>query len=132
MVFETAKQLGEALHDSEAYQKLMAAQAALQADQKAFALITGINALEEDIRSLMEQAEQDEETMRDKMTLYRDLRTQAGENEVISAYQEANQAFQGVMDQVNKIITFHLTGSVGNEEGCNGSCAGCTGCGHHH
>ncbi len=130
MVFETARQLGEALHESEAYQNLMAAQAALQADQQAFAIMTGINALEDDIRALMEQAEQDEDAMREKMTLYRQLREQAGQNEVISSYQKANQAFQGIMDQVNKIITFHLTGSTG-DEGCSGSCSTCAGCGHH-
>ena len=130
MVFETARQLGEALHESEAYQNLMAAQAALQADQQAFAIMTGINALEDDIRALMEQAEQDEDAMREKMALYRQLREQAGQNEVISSYQKANQAFQGIMDQVNKIITFHLTGSTG-DEGCSGSCSTCAGCGHH-
>lgn len=131
MVFETAKQLGEALHESEAYQNLMAAQAALQADQQAFAIMTGINALEDDIRALMEQPEQDEDAMREKMTLYRQLREQAGQNEVISTYQKANQAFQGIMDQVNKIITFHLTGSTGDES-CSGSCSTCAGCAHHH
>lgn len=131
MIFETAKQLGELLHDSEAYQNLLAAEAALQADSKAFALMTGINATEADIRAMMESPDQDEEAMKEKMTFYRELRTQAAQNEAIANYQSATDAFQGVMDQVNKIITFQLTGEV-EEEGCTGSCATCAGCGHHH
>ena len=55
------------------------------------------------------------------------------ENEIITRMRQTNEAFTQMMKKVNSIIKFVVTGENDEEEhGCNGSCEGCSGCGHQH
>ena len=46
---------------------------------------------------------------------------------------ESNEAFTAMMQKVNAIIKFVVTGEKEEEhDGCTGSCSTCSGCGHHH
>ena len=40
----------------------------------------------------------------------------------------ARQRFSGLMDQVNKILEFIITGDVQEGGGCSGNCGSCGGC----
>jgi hypothetical protein len=43
---------------------------------------------------------------------------------------DTNRAFTDMMQQVNKIIKYVVTGEMEQDEGCSGSCGSCGGCHH--
>ena len=47
------------------------------------------------------------------------------ENDHITAYINAQRMFQAIIDQMNNIISFHITGKMPG--GCSGSCESCGG-----
>ena len=47
-------------------------------------------------------------------------------NDHITAYINAQRTFQAIIDQMNSIISFHITGKIPG--GCSGSCSSCGGC----
>lgn len=128
MIFDTAKLLGQELHDGEAYQNLMKAQAAMDADAAAAQLVRDINETEKTIRTMMETPQADQQKMAELMQQYRTLHAAADSNEVIKDYAQATGDFQAVMEQVNQIIQFQLTGEVSG--GCSGNCSSCSSCNH--
>ena len=64
----------------------------------------------------MAQIRQDLEDAYEKVT----------ENDHIVAYINAQRLFQSIIDQMNNIISFHITGKMPG--GCSGSCDSCGGC----
>ena len=48
-------------------------------------------------------------------------------NDTITAYINAQRTFQAVIDQMNNILSFHITGKIPG--GCSGNCSSCNSCG---
>ena len=46
-------------------------------------------------------------------------------NDTITAYINAQRTFQAIIDQMNSIISFHITGKMPG--GCSGNCSSCGG-----
>ena len=59
------------------------------------------------------------------ITIERLLREAKGSD--IKAMNDAQTAFSEVLNQVNQVLRFVITGQV-DEGGCGGNCSGCTGC----
>ena len=54
-------------------------------------------------------------------------------NTLLNKMRESNEAFTAMMQKVNAIIKFVVTGEKEEEhDGCTGSYSTCSGCGHHH
>ncbi|MGI6316252.1 MAG: YlbF family regulator [Christensenellales bacterium] len=128
MIFDTAKLLGQQLHDGEVYQNLIKAQTAIDADKTATKLMKDINETEHSIRVLMEMSQADQQQMAELMKQYRTLHETADHNTVFKDYSQAARDFQAIMEQVNQIIQFQLTGEISIS--CSGNCNSCGNCKH--
>ena len=127
MVFEKTRELGEALLASETYKAMKAAEEKAMLNTEAARLL-GI---------LMERREQIQQQMQtpnpDPVVLKRlsDEQDEAQERlqmmEDISELTRARGAFNDLINQVNQVLQFIVTGRM-EESGCGGDCSGCSGC----
>lgn len=132
-VFKKARELGDALMSSEEYTALKQAEAAVaRNDNAAYTLqryfeLKGelehmMNAHEEDWAKLKALSEETDELKRELNTI----------TEVVNLM-SARETFGNMVNQVNSVLRFMMTGSMSadeddNESGCKGSCEGCGGC----
>lgn len=131
-VLEKTRELGETLYSCEEFQKMKETQAQMESDAQSAQILRELSELEADIRVTMENQEMSELFLQSKMDRYQKMKEAAGQNPLIQAYQEAGNAFQTLMGQVNSIINYYLTGETPEEgDGCGGNCSGCQGCGTH-
>ena len=131
-VLEKTRELGESLVNSEEYTAMKDAQTAMETDAATSTLLKQLSELEADIRLTMEKPELSELFLQSKMDRYQKMQKEANDNELVKAYQAAATSFQQLMNQVNSVINFCLTGEAVDpdaaEGGCTGNCATCHSC----
>ena len=125
-IFEKARELGEAIIESKEYKELKKAEMEQENDPEAMKLLADYSAL----RSKLAEEIQKGEVAQDRMAQIRqdleDAYEKVTENDHIVAYINAQRLFQSIIDQMNNIISFHITGKMPG--GCSGSCDSCGGC----
>ncbi len=125
-ILDMARQLGEAIRDSEIMARVKKAEEAQQSDAEAQKLIGEYNltrmqlaqrAQKEDItKEEMEQIQQELSAELEKLT----------KNSVIAEFLESRAALDAIVNQVNSILTHFITGEDPN--GCTHNCSTCGGC----
>ena len=50
------------------------------------------------------------------------------DNKLISDYIEASRDFDNMVNQVNAVLSYFITGQESSEGGCSGNCSGCSSC----
>ena len=125
-IFEKARELGEAIIESKEYQELKKAETEQENDEEAMKLLEEYSKL----RSKLAEEIQKGDVAEDRMTKIREELEEAYEkitqNDHITAYINAQRIFQSIIEQMNNIISFHITGKM--PTGCSGSCDSCGGC----
>ena len=125
-IFEKARELGEAIIESKEYKELKKAELEQEQDEEAMALLKEYS----DLRTSLAEEIQKGDVKEEDMAKIRESLEQAYEkvttNDRITAYINAQRAFQEIINQMNNIISFHITGEL--PSGCSGSCSGCSGC----
>lgn len=132
-VLDKADELAHALIGSEIYLNMRRAEAEAMRDPeatKAFSdYMENKNALDE----LLQQEDPDGEKLQELAGAMEEIQQKMQAVPAIIAMSEAQHEFQHLIDQVNRKIHYAVTGEMGDEdEGCNGHCDGCSGCGHAH
>ena len=126
-ILEKARELGEAIIESEEFKALKKAELEQENDEEAMALLKEYS----ELRTSLAQEIQKGDVSEDEMSAIREKLEEAYEkvttNDHITAYINAQREFQTVLDQMNRIITFHITGE--NPGGCSGNCSSCGSCG---
>ena len=125
-IFEKARELGEAILESEEYKAFKKAELEQEQDEEAIALLKEYSEIRSSLAEQIKKGDVSEEEMakirQDLETAYEKVTT----NDHITAYINAQRTFQAVIDQMNNIISFHITGKLPG--GCSGSCSDCGGC----
>ena len=49
-------------------------------------------------------------------------------NPLIAEYIEASREFDNMVNQVNAVLSYFITGQEASEGGCSGNCSGCSSC----
>lgn len=125
-IFEKARELGEAIVESEEYKALKKAEAEQENDPEAMKLLEEYSILRSKLAEEIKKGDVSEEEMNSIRSQLEDAYEKVTANENITAYMNAQRLFQAVMDQMNNIISFHITGKLPG--GCSGSCESCGGC----
>ena len=124
-IFEKARELGEAIIESEEYKALKKAEEEQENDPVALELLKNYSELRQALAAEIQKGDVGEE----RMAQIRDQLEEAYEkmttNDHITAYINAQRLFQAIIDQMNSIISFHITGKMPG--GCSGSCSTCGG-----
>lgn len=125
-IFEKARELGQAIVESEEYKALKKAEQEQEQDAEALQLLQDYSAVRTKLAEEINKGDVGEERMtqiREELeTAYEKMTT----NDHITAYINAQRTFQAIIDQMNSIISFHITGKIPG--GCSGSCSSCGGC----
>lgn len=127
-ILTKARELGEAIVESEEFKALKAAEEAQEGDSGAMELLKRYNDERRTLAEEITKGNVSEERMAEIRKMLEERYEEVMSNPVISAYREAQERFKAIADQMNAILTYYMTGEI--SVSCRGNCASCSaGCG---
>ena len=131
-VLNQAEQLAEAILESEEYIKMRIAEQATMRDEAAAALLAEYSQRRSAVETLLTSNDLDHSALAEAGERLETVEKAIDDNPMIQTMREANTAFSDMMQQINKIIKYVVTGEMEEAQGgCSGSCGSCGGCGGH-
>ena len=127
-VTECAKALGEAIVASEEYKNMQITEKAAMSDPAVAEAMGRYLELKNRIDSVMSQADADPEDISRYGREMDELQQQLNAMPAVDAMTTSRQKFSELMNQVNRVLEFIITGEVAQEGGCTGNCGSCGGC----
>ncbi|HIS95452.1 MAG TPA: YlbF family regulator [Candidatus Ventricola gallistercoris] len=127
-VTECAKALGEAIVASEEYKNMQITEKAAMSDPAVAEAMGRYLELKNRIDSVMSQADADPEEISRYGREMDELQQQLNAMPAVDAMTTSRQKFSELMNQVNRVLEFIITGEVAQEGGCTGNCGSCGGC----
>lgn len=127
-VTECAQALGQAIVESEEYKNMQTAEAAAMSDSAITDAMARYLEVKKALGDLMCTEDPDAEQMAAYGKEMDELQQKINEMPAAQAMTTARQEFSQVMDQVNKILEFMITGEIAESGGCSGNCGSCGGC----
>ena len=130
-VFEKTQELGDALMQSDEYKAMKAAEDVAMKNAEAAALMTNYIEHKNQLDELTRVSRPDAAALAEHTQAMADLQAQIQEIDDIAALSKARADFSRLIDQVNQVLRFIITGQTEEPEsegGCTGSCSSCSGC----
>lgn len=129
-VFERTRDLGEAIQRSGEYLALKAAETKAMKNAEASEAMSKYLELRHQVEIMVSQGDKDWAKIKqlsDEMDAWKERMSMV--DDVIQLNQ-AQSAFNALIEEVNSVLRFIVTGEMPseNKEGCSGSCATCHGC----
>lgn len=128
-ITELAIQLGMALSSSKEVVAMREAEDNLENDTEAVEVLQAIDQNQQQIADLLTLEEDHSEEVNNLVKLKSELEEKALKNPSIIAVKDTQTDFANLMERVNTILRYYITGESGAESGCIGGCEGCKGCG---
>ena len=126
-VFQKTRELGQALIESEAYQQMKAAEDKAARNQEAADTMNHYLELRGQIQEILSRENPDSAVLKrlsDEMDATQEKLNMIDD---IAAMTQARAAFSELINQVNQVLQFIVTGQVPGGSECSGSCASCGG-----
>ena len=127
-VTDCARALGEAIVASEEYKNMQIAEKAAMSDPKVTEAMSRYLELKEALGDLMCKPDPDPDLMARYGQEMDEIQRQMNDMPSVDAMTSARQQFSELMNQVNRVLEFIITGEVEQSGGCSGNCQGCSGC----
>ena len=127
-IMELAAQLGKAIKENEVYKKFLEAREAYDKNDAINRKIMEYGVQQQALANEAGKAEKDDALMDQIQKRMDTLYEEICSDETFLAVNEAQDAVNELMNQVNQTITFNITG----EQPCTHDCSSCGGCGHSH
>ena len=127
-VTDCARMLGEAIVDSDEYKRMQITEKEAMADPAVAGAMSRYLELKEQVGAAMCQPDADAETVTRLGQEMDEVQRQLNEMPAVEAMTDARQAFSELMNQVNRVLEFIVTGELQQGGGCSGNCSGCSGC----
>ena len=129
-VMMKAQALAEAISQSEVYKKMHDLEEQVTKDETATALISAYMEKRQNVELLLRSPEFDAEKVSAAGQELQEAEKAMDNCTMVKDMREAQQTFQEMMDNVNRILRLVITGEVEDAAGgCTGNCASCGGCG---
>lgn len=129
-VMMQAQALAEAIVKSEIYQTMHTLEDEVTKNEAATAAIATYMEKRNDVELLLRSPEFDAEKVAAAGQELQDAENAMNECSMVKEMREAQEKFQEMMDNVNRILRLVITGEVEDSAGgCTGNCASCGGCG---
>lgn len=126
-VFEKTRELGEALQESQAYQRMKEAEAKAMQNMEAAELMAEYLEKRGQIQQMMEEENPDPGAMKRLSDEMDEVQQKMQMIDDIAELTAARGEFNALIGQINQVLQFIVTGRM-QEEGCSGSCDSCAGC----
>lgn len=127
-VTECAKALGEAIVASEEYKNMQITENAAMSDPAVAEAMGRYLELKNRVDAVMSQADADPEEISRYGREMDELQQQLNAMPAVDAMTTSRQKFSELMNQVNRVLEFIITGEMAQEGGCTGNCSTCGGC----
>jgi len=127
-VTDCARALGEAIVASEEYKNMQIAEQAAMSDPSVAEKMSKYIEIKEALGNVMCQAEPDPELMSRYGQEMDEIQRELNAMPVVDAMTSSRQQFSELMNQVNRVLEFIITGELQQGGGCSGNCSGCSGC----
>ncbi len=127
-IMEKAKELGMLIKESEELKAYKEAEAAQLDDKEAVELMMEYHNTQEELAKEASDPDITKEKFEELNVRAQAAFGKIAKNKSIAAYIEAQQNFSNLMNQVNTILSYYITGE--EESGCTGNCSGCSSCHH--
>ena len=127
-VFAKTRELGQALMESEAYLNMKAAEDRALKNPEAAQAMAAFLEKRSELQRMMQSDNPDPVAMKrlsDEMDVLQD-RLQMIDDVV--ELNDARDAFNGLISQINQVLQFIVTGRMDESGGCSGDCGTCGGC----
>ncbi len=134
-VFQKTRELGEALMQSEEYLAMKALEDRAMGNKEAADTMGQYIEKKQQLEAMLMSEDPDAEQLRGLSAEMDTLQEHLQMIDDIRELTEARSGFSNLIEQVNGVLRFIITGEMDEEEegGCGaGGCAGCSGCGHEH
>ncbi len=125
-VLDKARQLGSAIVASEEFTRMQLAQARLEADASYAALSAELQRCREEVPRLLREGQEEEARLLGERR--EELQQTLSQLPSVLDMMDTRSAFSRLMDQVNNVLQFTVTGEVAQDTRCSGNCGGCSGC----
>jgi len=129
-VFLKTRELGDAIMQSEEYKAMKEAEDRAMGNAEAAAAMGQYMEARQKIEALLEKDNPDAEELK-KLSAEMDVTQQRlSLIDDVQALTEARERFSNLIEQVNQVLKFIITGQMTEpKSGCGGSCGSCGGCG---
>lgn len=129
MVFDKARELGEAIAVSEEYAAMQSAEETAMANAEVAQKMSDYMEAKSNVESELAKDQADPVLIASYSQAMQSLQDELNAHELVQAMNMARQSFSQMMTQVNQVLQFVMTGQTQQpEEGCGGNCSGCSGC----
>ena len=126
-IFAKTRELGEALLESEAYQTMKAAEERAMQNVEAAEMMAKYLEKRGQIQEMMEEENPDPAAMQRLSNEMDEIQEQLRMMDDIVALTEARSEFTSLINQVNQVLQFIVTGKMDSGD-CAGDCSSCSGC----
>lgn len=127
-IFDLTRQLGNALMESNEYKKMKACEEKAMGNLEAAEMMAGYLERRAQIQSAMEEENPDPALLKrlgEEMDEYQDKLQSVDD---IAAMTQARGEFNALINQINQVLQFIVTGRMESDADCTGSCDTCGGC----
>ncbi len=128
-IIEKAQELGTLIAESPEKERVAISGEKMNNDEEATTLLRQYN----DNRKAATEKLREKEPTKEELEEYRNYVQAEFEkiaaNPLIAEYIEASQEFDNMVQQVNAVLSYFITGQESASGGCSGNCSGCTSCG---
>ncbi|MDO4836811.1 MAG: YlbF family regulator [Clostridia bacterium] len=132
-VLEQAQKLGEAILNSDVYQRMHKAEMQVTVDPEASKAIAEVIEKRQQVEKILTEANVDKNTLAEAGEAMEAAEKHMNEVPLVKELQESRAEFSQMMENVNRLLRLIITGETGEETGgCTGSCSSCGGCGCGH
>ena len=126
-VFAKTRELGAALLESEAYLNMKAAEDKAMQSAEAAQTMAAFLEKRTELQSMMQSDNPDPVAMKRLSDEMDDLQDRLQMIDEVVALNDARNAFNSLISQINQVLQFIVTGRM-DETGCSGDCGACGGC----
>ena len=127
-VLDQAQKLAETILESSEYQNMHEAEQAVMKDAEATQAMAEYMQMRSQVESILANNDLDHTALAEAGVKLEDAEKKLNGLELVQKMQSARGEFTQMMQNVNQIIRFVVTGETGEEGGCSGSCDSCSGC----
>ena len=127
-VTDCARALGEAIVASEEYKNMQITESAAMSDPAVADLMARYMEVKNTLGEVMCQPDADANLISQYGQEMDGIQQQLTAMPAVDAMTTARQKFSEMMNQVNSVLEYIITGELPQQGGCSGNCSGCSGC----
>ena len=127
-IIDKAQQLGTMIADSQERVRMTEASDKMNANEEAVRLLRTYN----DNRKAATEKLRGKDASKEELEAFKEyVQTEfekIADNPFIAEYIEASRDFENMVNQVNAVLSYFITGQENTTGGCSGNCSGCSSC----